>query len=132
MIVLDTSAIIAIVSNEPRGQECADVMYAETEILISAGTLTELLILATRQNLLPGVRQLLALSVSQIVEVTSERAGMAAAAYAKWGKGFHRAGLNFGDCFAYATAKEFDCPLLYIGNDFAQTDVRSALPPSSS
>ena len=47
--------------------------------------------------------------------------------YSVWGKGVHPAGLNFGDCFAYATAKEFGCPLLYIGNDFPRTDVVSAI-----
>jgi ribonuclease VapC len=45
------------------------------------------------------------------------------------GEGIHPAGLNFGDCFAYALAKEFDCALLYVGNDFARTDIASAIPP---
>lgn len=49
-------------------------------------------------------------------------------AYMRWGKGIHRAGLNMGDCFAYALAKALDAPLLYKGNDFSQTDIRSALP----
>jgi ribonuclease VapC len=67
------------------------------------------------------------LYVSSVIEVTPQRAKDAAAAYGLWGKSFHPAGLNFGDCFAYATAKEHDCPLLYVGNDFVQTDVRTAL-----
>ncbi len=50
-----------------------------------------------------------------------------AGAYAKWGRGVHPAALNFGDCFAYETAKTHDCPLLYIGGDFAQTDIASVL-----
>jgi ribonuclease VapC len=54
---------------------------------------------------------------------------MAARAHAMFGKGKHPAGLNFGDCFAYALAKSRDLPLLYVGQDFAQTDVRSALAP---
>ncbi len=63
----------------------------------------------------------------EIIPLTSARAEVAATAYQRFGKGFHPASLNFGDCFSYATAKEFDCPLLYIGDDFARTDVRSAL-----
>ena len=59
--------------------------------------------------------------------MTAERALLVAEANAMWGKCIHPAGLNFGDCFAYATAKEFGCPLLYIGNDFSRTDVVSAI-----
>jgi len=51
----------------------------------------------------------------------------AAEAYGHWGKGFHEAALNYGDCFSYVVAKANDCPLLYVGDDFAQTDIRSAL-----
>ena len=63
----------------------------------------------------------------QIIDVTPEVARAAAEAYARWGKSFHDADLNYGDCFSYVTAKANDCPLLYVGNDFARTDVRSAL-----
>ena len=132
MIVLDTSAVIAIVANEPMAKSCSTVIGTEQEIIISAGTLTELLIVATRRNILSKTRDLLGLSVTRIIDVTPERAGQAAAAYAQWGKNFHKASLNFGDCFAYATAKEFDCPLLYIGDDFAQTDVKPAISPPSA
>jgi ribonuclease VapC len=59
--------------------------------------------------------------------VTEARALLAADAYRRYGKGYHSARLNYGDCFAYALAKELDAPLLYKGNDFAQTDIRSAL-----
>jgi ribonuclease VapC len=48
-------------------------------------------------------------------------------AHVRWGKGGHPAGLNFGDCFAYALAQELDCPLLYVGDDFARTDVKGAV-----
>ena len=57
----------------------------------------------------------------------SAAARRTAAAYTRWGKGAHAAGLNFGDCFAYEVAKEHACPLLYVGADLAQTDVMSAL-----
>jgi len=64
------------------------------------------------------------LEVIPVDEVFAERA---AAAYRRWGKGFHAAYLNYGDSFSYALAEMYGCPLLYVGNDFAQTDVRSAL-----
>ena len=63
----------------------------------------------------------------EIVPVTESSAKRAAAAYARWGKGFHRAKLNFGDCFAYELAIDNACPLLFVGDDFSQTDVVSAL-----
>ena len=62
-----------------------------------------------------------------VVSLDAAAARRAASAYARWGKGFHPASLNFGDCFAYDLAKENNCPHLFIGNDFARTDVISAL-----
>ncbi len=63
----------------------------------------------------------------ETVPVTEAEVRRVTAAYAKWGRGVHRASLNFGDCFAYALAKERQCPLLFVGNDFAPTDLLSAL-----
>ena len=63
----------------------------------------------------------------EIVSVTPASASRIARAYGVWGKGVHPAGLNFGDCFAYEVAKEHDCRLLFIGGDFAGTDVIAAL-----
>ena len=60
------------------------------------------------------------------VRAALRHARQAGAAYRQWGKGFHPAGLNFGDCFAYALAKEQNCPLLFIGNDFSRTDIKPA------
>ena len=71
--------------------------------------------------------QLLGDLVLETVPVTVAEAQRVAAAYTRWGRGLHRAALNFGDCFAYALAKERQCPLLFIGNDFAKTDLQSAL-----
>jgi ribonuclease VapC len=62
-----------------------------------------------------------------IAPLTASSARQVAAAYAKWGKGVHPAGLNLGDCFAYALAKEQDCPLLFVGDDFAMTDLAPAI-----
>lgn len=59
--------------------------------------------------------------------MTEVSAQQAWSAFRRFGKGRHRAHLNYGDCFSYAAAKHFDCPLLFIGNDFSQTDIRSAI-----
>ena len=61
-----------------------------------------------------------------VVDMPAATADLAIDAYARYGKGRHPAALNFGDCFAYACAKHFDVPLLYKGNDFAQTDIGAA------
>ena len=63
----------------------------------------------------------------EVVAVTSATARRIAQAYERWGKGIDPAALNLGDCFAYAVAKEHGCPLLYVGDDFAKTDIESVL-----
>ena len=62
--------------------------------------------------------------------VTEATARRIAAVYGQWGRGIHLAGLNFGDCFAYEIAKEQGCALLYVGNDFTQTDIAAAVQRS--
>ena len=131
VIVIDTSAIIAIAVNEPYARRLIDVIETHDELLISAATLTELLIVAARKGALHEVEEFLKGFGHQTIDVTEVFARLAGAAYNQWGKGFHPAGLNFGDCFAYALAKERDCPLLFIGNDFSKTDIRSALDVES-
>jgi ribonuclease VapC len=127
MIVVDTSALVAIITNEPAGQDCRSVLETESRIVMSAATVAEAIIVATRRDILDEMNLIIESSVNQIVDLTFDRARAAGAAYSIWGKGIHPAGLNFGDCFAYALAKEFDCALLYIGNDFTRTDVSSAI-----
>lgn len=125
MIVIDTSAIIAIATNEADARRLIQTIQAHDELLISAATLTELLIVAARKGILPEVEEFLLGFGHSTVTVTEDFARRTGAAYAQWGKDFHPAGLNFGDCFAYALAKERDCPLLFIGDDFSKpTSVR--------
>ena len=127
MIVLDTSAIMAILLQEPSGRPCIDALTRDPHILISAGTLTEAYVVAKgrKQTVrFEALRKALSLDV---VPVDAERARRAAEAHATWGRGNHPAKLNFGDCFAYELATSSDCPLLFVGNDFVQTNVRSAI-----
>ena len=67
----------------------------------------------------------------EVITVTPAVVRQVAEAYARWGKGVHRASLNFGDCFAYVVAKDHACPLLFVGDDFPRTDLDRA-PPSRS
>jgi len=127
MIVVDTSALMAIAQDEPQARNCMQALSRAKRILISAGTLTELLILSSRRKLRAVLNALLLDLDLEVIPTTSDSAHRAAEAYEKWGKGVHPAKLNFGDCFAYELAINFQCPLLYVGNDFAQTDVQSAL-----
>lgn len=131
MIAVDTSALISVLLNEPSAPQCSRVLEApDTRFVISAGTFLEVQIVASGKNCRAGLDKLLNLLPFEIIDLTTARAELAAEAYRAYGRNFHRAALNFGDCFSYATAKEFGCPLLFVGNDFVQTDVRSALPPA--
>lgn len=128
MIAIDTSALMAIVLKEPKANDCLVAMEAEDDIVVSAGTILEAMIVAARRNVVEEMERLIEALSLEVVAVTPSSARRAANAYQKWGKGFHSAGLNFGDCFAYELAKERRCPLLFIGDDFAQTDLESAIP----
>ncbi|MEC3948979.1 type II toxin-antitoxin system VapC family toxin [Sphingobium sp. HWE2-09] len=127
MIVIDTSAIMAILLNEAEADVCAKALETDDALIMSAGTLTEVLIVALRRHHGPQAKRLIETLDIEIVPVTLDSAKRAADAYARWGKGVHPASLNFGDCFAYELATTRNCPLLFVGNDFAQTDVMSAL-----
>lgn len=128
MIVIDTSALMAIVLDEPLAGPCMAAIEQNRDLVISAGTLAEALIVAMWRGIGPAMEQLIADLMLETVTVTAAEAQRVSAAYARWGRGIHRAALNFGDCFAYALAKEYGCPLLFVGNDFAETDVSGALP----
>ncbi len=126
MIVVDTSALIAVAANEPEAAACEAALIAN-DLLLSAATLAETLIVARRKKVEDSVQVLLDSLGPEVIEVGEGLAVMAAEAYGRWGKGFHPARLNYGDCFSYALAELYECPLLYVGDDFTQTDVRSAL-----
>lgn len=127
MIVVDTSALLAILKNESDADACQRVLETTATILIAASTLTEAMIVAEQKGLLAGLTALLDDVAVECVLLSEMGARQAAAAYTIWGKGIHPAGLNFGDCFAYALARERNCPLLFVGNNFSQTDIASAI-----
>ncbi len=101
-------------------------------MLISAGTVAEALIVGARRGVGEEVASLIDGLGLQIVPVTPAAARRIAQAYADWSRGVHPASLNFGDCFAYAVAKEHGCGLLYVGDDFAKTDLAGVLPRRSA
>jgi ribonuclease VapC len=125
MIAVDTSALMAIALDEPEAAACIAALETDDEILISAATVAESLIVAGHRNVGEGMARIIDGLGFNVVAVTLASAQRVAKAYAQWGKGYHRAGLNFGDCFAYEIARQHDCPLLYVGGDFAKTDVRA-------
>jgi ribonuclease VapC len=127
MIAVDTSALMAIVLNEPLAEACIGAMENQDRLLISAATIAEALIVARRRNVGDEVESLVDGLGFEIVAVTAAAAKRVAEAYDRWGKGTHAAALNFGDCFAYEVARQHACALLYVGDDFSKTDIASAL-----
>jgi ribonuclease VapC len=132
VIVVDTSALLAIVLNEPLADACEGVLAAESHVVISAGTLAEALLVAARRGLRAEVEALVGRLGAEVEPVSAASAARLADAHLRWGRGAGTAGLNFGDCFAYEAAKTRGCPLLYVGDDFARTDIESALGPPSA
>ena len=126
MIAVDTSALMAVLLNEPQGAPCFEVLLAEPELRMSAATLAEALIVAGRNRIAEEMTRMIDALNVEIVPVTAASARRAADAYNRWGKGVHPAGLNYGDCFSYEAAKSLGCKLLFIGDDFTRTDVEPA------
>ncbi len=129
MIVIDTSALMAVLLDEPDAPRCIAALTTDAALAISAGTLAEARIVAARRGAREALDRLLARLKPEIVAVTGLEADLVAAAYDRWGKGIHPAALNFGDCFAYVLAKARGWRLLYTGRDFSQTDIDGASAP---
>lgn len=126
MIVVDTSALMAILLNEPSSKKIIRALQDE-DLVISAGTAAEALIVANRRNVGREMETMIDRLGFEVAPVMPADARLVAQAYEQWGKGLNPAGLNFGNCFAYALAKARDCPLLFVGDDFSATDIRSAI-----
>jgi ribonuclease VapC len=128
-MIVDTSAVIAILRDEPDAKDLAAVIESAEVRRISAATYVEAGVVtdSNRNPLLSSsLDTFLRRSLISVEPVTVEQARIAREAYRDFGKGRHRAGLNFGDCFAYALAKEKGEPLLFKGDDFRRTDVEVA------
>lgn len=130
MIVVDSSAIIAILRDEPEAVAFRAALTFATDARISAVTNYEIRTVAFsrgRERLVAEYESLFATAELMIAAFDEEQSLLAFEGFRRWGKGIHPAGLNFGDCAAYALAKSLDSPLLFKGDDFSRTDVRRAL-----
>ena len=131
MIVVDASALLAILKGEPDAAKYATALAEADVALISAATLIEAGIVMVNRHGPKAARKLHALIQEAGIEVESvspRHVQLAIDAFAIYGKGRqNKAGLNYGDCFVYALAKATGLPLLFKGNDFTHTDLSSAL-----
>jgi ribonuclease VapC len=128
-MIVDTSAVIAVLQSEKSAPRLVAALEDADVKRMSAATLVEAGIVLQARYGDHGERELdlfVQRSHVEIIPVTEEHAEFARAAYRRFGKGRHAAGLNFGDSFAYALARALDEPLLFIGDDFGSTDVRVA------
>jgi ribonuclease VapC len=125
-VVIDTSAVVAILRMEREAARLAEAIEADQNRLMSAATLVETgLVIESRYGAAGGreLDVLIAKAGLSIEPVTAEQADVAREAWRRYGKGRHAAALNFGDCFSYALARTTGEPLLFKGDDFTQTDV---------
>ena len=125
-MVIDTSALIAVLLADPSAQRVARAIADAPLRLLSAANLLEASIVIERRNRDAGAQDLDMLiyrTELEIVPVDYDLVEVARRAWRRFGKTRHPAALNYGDCFAYALAKSRELPLLFVGNDFAQTDI---------
>ena len=129
-MVVDTSALIAIMGDEPERSRFNQLIGAAPATYVSAASLLEariVLFARSGDSAVLALDSFLLKSGMIVTEVSPRIAEVAFDAYRRYGKGSgHRAGLNYGDCFAYALARHLDLPLLFKGDDFPHTDIRSA------
>jgi ribonuclease VapC len=129
-MVVDTSAVLAILQRESKAEVLARAMEQAAERSISAVSVLEAGIVTLSRRGEAGVQKLdsfIVVAELEIVPFDAEQSLVARDAFKRYGKGRHAAGLNFGDCAAYALAATRALPLLYKGDDFSKTDVLSAL-----
>lgn len=129
-MIVDSSAVLAILFDEKDAETFARILTEADSCRMSAANFVEVAIVVEAQTKNSGSRQFDAFfrRAEIVIEpVTEEQAHIARQAYTDFGKGRHPAGLNFGDCFAYALAKASGEPLLFKGQDFKKTDIASAI-----
>lgn len=128
-MVIDSSALIAILQNEPESRPFRALLKSHPIRMMSAATFVETSIVVLARQGEPGIAELrafLELAGVEIVPLNEEQALMAVDAFRRFGKGRHRASLNLGDCYSYSLARVMDQPLLFTGEDFVHTDVAKA------
>jgi ribonuclease VapC len=128
-VVIDTSALVAILADEPERDRFIEALAGSEDPVISAATLVEASIVMDVRIGGEGVADLDALLAAagvRCIAVDLTQARLARDAFARFGRGRSPAALNYGDCFAYALARAIDQPLLFKGDDFAQTDIAPA------
>lgn len=129
-MILDSSAVVAITLREPGFESLLAAMDAASRIGIGAPTLVETAIVLSARTGLDGrglVSRFLLEGDVAVVPFTDAHFGTAVDAWLRFGRGRHPAGLNFGGCLSYATARLASEPLLFTGNDFHRTDISAAL-----
>ncbi len=127
-MVIDTSALLAILQDEPERRVFNEAVEAADTRSVSVASFVEVSIVIDSRYGPDGVRDfdlLLSKAEIQLVPVDSEQAFLARQAFRQYGKGRHAASLNFGDCFSYALSKSLGEPLLFKGEDFAKTDLQA-------
>lgn len=132
-MVIDTSALVAILCDEPDASRIEAAIESDPVRLVSAGTLLETSIVIEARFGEAGGRELDLMIHKANIEIVAfdrEQAELARDAYRRFGKGRHPAALNFGDCFAYALCASRGESLLFKGNDFRDTDLEIALDPA--
>ena len=128
-MILDSSAVLAMLFGEPEAAAFAEAAEEATDRAISAASWLEAAIVADNRSAVAAAEfaGLMARLDLEVVPFTASQAVVAREAHRRYGKGRHKAGLNLGDCFAYALAKERGQKLLFKGDDFAATDIEPAI-----
>lgn len=130
MMVVDTSALIALLLGEPQVEQLAAALESSAESILPAPNAVEAFIVAEARLGPQGalnLQRIMGMADIRSVPFDAQDAEAAIEAWRRYGKGRHPAGLNLGDCYSYAMARRRASPLLYVGEDFAKTDVQSAL-----
>ncbi len=124
-MIVDTSALIAVLRRESEADGFVESLLPTSEVRVSAGTLLEARLVAERDGGTAELLELLEVFGIDVVPVDARQVDLAFDGFRRFGKGRHPAGLNFGDLFAYALARALDAPLLFKGDDFGRTDVKT-------
>lgn len=128
-MVIDSSAVVAVLCQEEGHEAIRDKLIGAEVVLISAPSILEAAIVVTSKQAADGISLVNAFLTNfgiEVVPFTRQHSAVAFDAFHRWGKGRHPAALNICDCISYATAKSTGEPLLYVGSDFARTDIEAA------